>query len=178
MILSDSAILHEMKAGNIVIEDFEEYSLNACSYDVRICDRIKYTKRYSIDIKQETEWIEDNISDSGYLLSTGAIYNSMIIGNIGLKGNIAAKLLGKSSLGRLGLDITVGDVGHIESDFFGSLVIELACKQPTIIYPNIKIGQLVFFRVEGEIERYYSKVKGSKYMNQQGIQTSKYNLNF
>lgn len=178
MILSDTAIISEREKGNIIIEDWDLERLNACSYDVRICDKIKYPKRYTIDLRADNEFIEDDISESGYLLSTGAIYNSCLIGKIGVKGNICAKVVGKSSLGRLGLDVTVGDVGHIEPDFEGSLVIELACKQPTIIYPNINIAQIIFFRIEGEIERYYSKVKGSKYMNQTGVQTSKYNLNF
>jgi len=178
MPLSDKQIIKEIELGNIIIEDWDLSRLNACSYDVRIGDKIKFPKKYTLDLKADNEWVENDIPESGYLLSTQAIYNSCLIGKIGVKGNICAKLMGKSSLGRLGLDVTVGDVGHAEPNFEGSLVIELACKQPTIIYPNIKIGQILFYYVDGEIERYYSKVKASKYMNQEGIQTSKYHLNF
>jgi dCTP deaminase len=178
MPLSDKQIILEREKGNIIIEDWDLERLNACSYDVRISDKIKFTKLYAIDVKNKIEWVENNIEEGGYLLSTQAIYNSCIIGNFGVKGNICAKVMGKSSLGRLGLDVTVGDVGHCEPDFEGSLVIELGCKQPTIIYPNMKIAQVLFYYIDGEIERYYSKVKNSKYMNQTGIQTSLNHLNF
>jgi len=178
MPLSDLKIIEEREKGNIIIDDWDLSRLNACSYDVRISDTIKLTKQYVIDIKKDIEWIEKPIPENGFLLAPGYIYNSCIIGNFGVKGNICAKVMGKSSLGRLGIDVTVGDVGHCEPNFEGSLVIELACQQPTYIYPNIKIAQILFYYIYGEIERYYSKVKGSKYMNQIGIQTSKYHENF
>lgn len=178
MPLSDLKIIEEKEKGNIIIEDWDINRLNSCSYDVRIYDIIKSPKNYVLDTRSDNEWVEYPIEEKGFVIEPGTIYNSCIIGKFGVNGNICAKVMGKSSLGRLGLDVTVGDVGHCESDFVGSLVIELAAKQPTIIYPNMKIAQVLFYYIDGEIERYYSKVKGSKYMNQAGVQTSLNHLNF
>jgi dCTP deaminase len=96
---------------------------------------------------------------------------------IGVKDNIRAKVEGKSSLGRLGLFVHV-TAGFIDTGFEGSLVLELVATKPIRIYPNMKICQIEFARVEGEIMEDYSQKSGSKYMNQTGVQESLMHKNF
>ena len=59
-------------------------------------------------------------------------------------------LEGKSSTGRLGIDIHAtagkGDVG-----FCGNWTLEISVKQPVRIYKGMPIGQLIYFPVDGEI---------------------------
>ncbi|MFN9113234.1 MAG: dCTP deaminase, partial [Bacteroidota bacterium] len=88
---------------------------------------------------------------------------------IGCKGNIRAKVEGKSSLGRLGLFVHV-TAGFIDPGFEGSLVLELVATQPVRIYPNMKICQVEFAYVQGEIAETYDMKAGSKYHGQTGVQ--------
>jgi deoxycytidine triphosphate deaminase len=97
---------------------------------------------------------------------------------IGCKENICCQVQAKSSLGRLGLDIVIGPAGFVDTGFEGSLVLELRATRPIIVYPNMKICQVKFERVEGDILESYDKKSGSKYMNQIGVQESLMNLNF
>ena len=96
---------------------------------------------------------------------------------IGCKNNICAQVQAKSSLGRLGLDIVIGPAGFIDTGFEGSLVLELRATRPILVYPNMKICQVKFERVEGEILESYDQKSGSKYHGQNGVQESKYYLN-
>ena len=91
--------------------------------------------------------------------------------------NPVAKVEGKSSLGRLGLFIHV-TAGFIDTGFEGSLVLELVATRQIRLYPNMKICQIEFARVEGEILETYDKKTGSKYHGQTGVQESKYHENF
>ena len=72
---------------------------------------------------------------------------------------------GKSSTGRLGIDIHAtagkGDVG-----FCGNCTLEISCKQPVRVYAGMPIGQLIYFPVDGEIEVKYNQKKNAKYSGQ------------
>ena len=71
-------------------------------------------------------------------------------------------LEGKSSVGRLGIDIHAtagkGDVG-----FCNTWTLEISCTQPVRVYPGMPIGQLIYFQVEGDIEHYYNHKANAKY---------------
>jgi dCTP deaminase len=71
-------------------------------------------------------------------------------------------LEGKSSVGRLGIDIHAtagkGDVG-----FCNTWTLEISVSQPVRVYAGMPIGQLIFFVVEGEIQNYYNKKSNAKY---------------
>jgi dCTP deaminase len=85
--------------------------------------------------------------------------------------------MGKSSMGRLGLFVHV-TAGFVDTGFQGSLVLEMVATIPIKIYPNQKICQIEFVRVEGEFLETYDQKEGSKYMNQTGAQESKMHKNF
>lgn len=76
-------------------------------------------------------------------------------------------LEGKSSIGRLGIDIHAtagkGDVG-----FCNAWTLEISCVLPVIVYAGMPIGQLIYFAVDGAIENYYHSKKNAKY-NQRSI---------
>jgi dCTP deaminase len=73
-------------------------------------------------------------------------------------------LEGKSSTGRLGIDIHAtagkGDVG-----FSNTWTLEISCTQPVKIYQGMPIGQLIYFVVEGDIETTYETKNNAKYKN-------------
>jgi dCTP deaminase len=76
-------------------------------------------------------------------------------------------LEGKSSTGRLGIDIHAtagkGDVG-----FCNTWTLEISCAQPVRIYAGMPIGQLIYFVVEGDIETMYNTKQNAKY-NSRGV---------
>ena len=130
-----------------------------------------------LDPRKPNNTIEQIIPEEGYVLIPGEVYLYACNERIGVKNNIRAKVEGKSSLGRLGLFVHV-TAGFIDTGFEGSLVLELVATRPIRIYPNMKICQVEFARVEGEILETYDQKAGSKYHGQTGVQESKYHENF
>jgi dCTP deaminase len=87
-----------------------------------------------------------------------------------LPDDIAARLEGKSSLGRLGL-LTHSTAGFIDPGFSGHVTLELAnvANLPIKLWPGMKIGQLCFFRLSSAAEHPYGSSKyGSRYQGLRG----------
>lgn len=177
MILSDNIILGELREGNIIISPFTEAHLNPNSVDLTLAPAFKRYIPDVLDPRQPNPTEEFVIPEEGVVLQPGEVYLYACNERIGVKGNIRAKVEGKSSLGRLGLFVHV-TAGFIDSGFEGSLVLELVATRPIRVYPNMKICQIEFARVEGPIREFYNEKAGSKYMNQTGVQESKYHENF
>jgi dCTP deaminase len=136
-----------------------------------------YTYLQPLDPKKPNSVLDFTIPEHGYVLQPGRVYLYACNERIGVKNDIRAVVMGKSSLGRLGLFIHV-TAGFIDTGFEGSLVLELVATQPVVVYPNMKICQIEFTRVEGEIGEDYSQKSGSKYHGQTGVQESKYHENY
>lgn len=137
-----------------------------------------YRYEKPLDPKEKQDVEERVIPEKGFVLVPNEVYLYACNERIGCKENICCQVQAKSSLGRLGLDIVIGPAGFVDTGFVGSLVLELRATRPIIVYPNMKICQVKFERVEGEILESYDKKSGSKYMNQTGVQESLMNLNF
>lgn len=208
MPLADSVILEEINKGGIIIEPFKKELLNPASLDIRLGDTLKVyvteTKiinsdedlphwasygnvyrssegdilKLPLDPRKENKTVEIKMDERGHVLYPGEIYLYCALEKIGSKTNIGIDTKAKSSLGRLGLDIVIGPAGWIDPGFEGSLVLELRATRPIIVYPGMKIAQLVFHRLEGQVVEMYDKKEGSKYMNQEGVQASLYHKNF
>lgn len=177
MILSDTHILENLKTGSIVIDPFNVENLNPCSVDLTIAPDYKVYADDILDAKKHNRAYELKMEGHGVLLEPGRVYLYRCNERIGCKGNIRAKVEGKSSLGRLGLFVHV-TAGFIDPGFEGSLVLELVATQPVRIYPNMKICQVEFAYVQGEIAETYDMKAGSKYQGQSGVQESLYHKNF
>jgi len=177
MILSDLTILQELKKGNIIISPFDPKYLNPNSVDLTIAPQFKRYVPDVLDPRKPNETEDFVIPEEGYVLQPGEVYLYACNERIGVKDNIRAKVEGKSSLGRLGLFVHV-TAGFIDTGFEGSLVLELVATRPIRIYPNMKICQVEFARVEGIILETYDRKSGSKYHGQTGVQESKYHENF
>jgi dCTP deaminase len=87
-----------------------------------------------------------------------------------------ARLEGKSSLGRLGLLIH-STAGYVDPGWDGYLTLELSnvANLPITIYPEMKIGQISFFRLTTAADTPYgSSEAGSKYQGQRGPTPSRF----
>ena len=97
-----------------------------------------------------------------------------------LPDDIAGRLEGKSSLGRLGL-LTHSTAGWIDPGFSGHVTLELSnvATLPIKLWPGMKIGQLCLFKTSSPSEHPYgSAIYGSRYQDQRGPTPSRSFKNF
>ena len=161
MILSDKKILKSIKAGEIVVKPFRRKCLGTNSYDVHLGRYLAVYKDRVLDAKKHNQIEEVIIPKSGFVLEPGTPYLG-VTEEYTETHNSVPFLEGKSSVGRLGIDIHAtagkGDVG-----FCNHWTLEISCVQPVRVYAGMPIGQLIYFSVEGDIENYYNKKVNAKY---------------
>ena len=161
MILSDKEILKGIENKEIVIQPFDINCLGTNSYDVHLSKHLATYKDRVLDAKKHNEIEGFEIPEEGFVLQTGMLYLG-VTEEYTETHNSVPFLEGKSSVGRLGIDIHAtagkGDVG-----FCNTWTLEISCTHPVRVYPGMPIGQLIYFMVEGEIENYYNKKKNAKY---------------
>ena len=164
MILSDKRILEEIAAGTIKIEPFDRQSLGSNSYDVRLGKFLATYKDDILDAKKHNEIIHFEIPEEGFILLPGVLYLGVTQEYTETHTHIPF-LEGKSSTGRLGIDIHAtagkGDVG-----FCGNWTLEISCKLKVKVYAGMPIGQLIYFPVDGEVDVKYNAKKDAKYSGQ------------
>ncbi len=163
MILTDKSILAEMNAGNIVIEPFQAKCLGTNSYDVHLSKHLAIYTDKVLDAKKHNAIQHIEIPEEGFVLQPGTLYLGSTLEYTETHAHVPF-LEGKSSIGRLGIDIHAtagkGDVG-----FCNHWTLEISCMLPVRVYANMPVGQLIYFLVEGEIENFYNKKASAKYIN-------------
>lgn len=161
MILTDKKILDSIAAGEIVIEPFDPACLGTNSYDVHLGKTLAVYRDAVLDAKKHNQIDFIEIPEEGFVLQPGMLYLG-VTEEYTETHNSVPFLEGKSSIGRLGIDIHAtagkGDVG-----FSNTWTLEISCVQPVRVYAGMPIGQLIYFRVDGEIENYYNRKKNAKY---------------
>ncbi|MEO1517979.1 MAG: dCTP deaminase [Bacteroidota bacterium] len=161
MILSDKKILEAIDKGEIVIEPFDADCLGTNSYDVHLGRHLAIYKEKELDARKHNEIVEIIIPSEGYVLQPGTLYLGVTQEYTETHQTVPF-LEGKSSIGRLGIDIHAtagkGDVG-----FCNTWTLEISCVQPVRIYAGMPIGQLIYFKVDGDIENYYHSKSNAKY---------------
>ncbi len=161
MILTDKKIIEFIDSGDIMIEPFRKECLGTNSYDVHLGKYLAVYKDRIIDAKKHNKIEEIVIPDEGYVLQPGTLYLGVTEEYTETKKHVPF-LEGKSSIGRLGIDIHAtagkGDVG-----FCNTWTLEISCVQPVRVYAGMPIGQLIYFSVDGDIENMYNKKKNAKY---------------
>ncbi|MEM5832104.1 MAG: dCTP deaminase [Candidatus Aenigmatarchaeota archaeon] len=201
MLLSDKKIKEYVKEGKIMITPFEESQLGPSSYDLRLGFKFRVFRNIGdayIDPKSfndeliSKEESEDSIiyhykyTDLFQLKSENSVFVihpyefvlASIYEYIKLSDNIAAQIQGRSSFARLGLIIHTS-AGWIDPGYSGYLTLEMfnVNKKPIVLRPLMKISQISFFEVNS-VEVPYYKRKTSKYMNEEGAESSKISKDF
>ncbi|MDH6138057.1 MULTISPECIES: dCTP deaminase [Kitasatospora] len=186
MLLSDKDIRAEIDRGRVVIDPFDPAMVQPSSIDVRLDRffRVFENHRYPhIDPSQEqpdlTRLVEPD-GDEAFILHPGEFVLASTYEVITLPDDVASRLEGKSSLGRLGL-LTHSTAGFIDPGFSGHVTLELSnvATLPIKLYPGMKIGQLCLFRLSSPSEHPYGSERyGSRYQGQRGPTPSRSYLNF
>lgn len=161
MILSDKEILSEMRKGSIVIRPFNRRFLGSNSYDVHLGEWLAMYDEEILDCREHNGIHHFRIPSEGLILVPSKLYLGVTKEYTETHRHVPF-LEGKSSIGRLGIDIHAtagkGDVG-----FCNTWTLEISVRQPVRIYAGMPIGQLIYFVVSGEVEIPYSRKKGAKY---------------
>ncbi len=186
MLLSDRDILAEIDAERIGLDPFDPAMIQPSSIDVRldkffrVFDNHKYPHiDPAADQSDLTREIEVE-GDDAFILHPGEFVLGSTYELVSLPDDIAARLEGKSSLGRLGL-MTHSTAGFIDPGFSGHVTLELAnvATLPIKLYPGMKIGQVCYFRLTSPADNPYGSAKyGSRYQGQRGPTASRSHANF
>ena len=164
MILSDKRILEEIEKGSIRLAPFDRECLGSNSYDVHLGKWLGTYRDRQLDARRHNHIDLFEIPEEGYVLEPHVFYLGVTLEYTETHQHVPF-LEGKSSTGRLGIDIHAtagkGDVG-----FCGHWTLEISVKQPVKVYKGMPIGQLIYFPVEGEIEVKYNEKKNAKYSGQ------------
>jgi dCTP deaminase len=176
VLLSDRDIRAELDARRVVLDPFDESMIQPSSVDMRLDKyfRVFENHRYPhIDPAEDqsdlTRAVEPN-EDEPFILHPGEFVLGSTYEVITLPDDVAARVEGKSSLGRLGL-LTHATAGFIDPGFSGHVTLELSnmATLPIKLWPGMKIGQLCFFRLTSPAENPYGSEKyGSRYQGQRG----------
>ena len=186
MLLSDRDIKAEIAAGRVSVDPYDAAMIQPSSIDVRLDRwfRVFENHKYPhIDPSTEqpdlTRLLEPE-GDEPFVLHPGEFVLGSTYEVVTLPDDVAGRLEGKSSLGRLGL-LTHSTAGFIDPGFSGHVTLELSnvATLPIMLFPGMKIGQLCLFRLSSPAENPYgSAVYGSRYQGQRGPTPSRSFANF
>jgi dCTP deaminase len=186
VLLSDGDLRKEIESGRLVLDPWDPAMLQPSSIDVRLDRffRVFQNSRYThIDPAEQQDELTTSVEkhdDEGFVLHPGEFVLGSTFETVGLPDDLAGRLEGKSSLGRLGL-LTHSTAGFIDPGFGGHITLELSnvANLPIILWPGMKIGQLCLFRLSNPAERPYgSEGVGSRYQGQRGPTPSRAYRNF
>ena len=186
MLLSDRDLKAALASGRLGLAPYDEAMVQPSSVDVRLDRyfRVFANHRYThIDpaVPQDdlTELVEPD-GEEPFILHPGEFVLGSTLEVISLGDDLAARLEGKSSLGRLGL-LTHSTAGFIDPGFSGHVTLELSnvANLPIKLYPGMKIGQICVLPLSSPSEHPYgSSVYGSRYQDQRGPTPSRSHLRF
>jgi dCTP deaminase len=186
VILSDRSIREELAAGRIEIEPLGDGAIQPSSIDLRVDHFFRVFRNDTtpfIDPKEPQEDLTELVEipdGKAFILHPNQFVLGSTYERVRLPDDLASRLDGKSSLGRLGLLIH-STAGWADPGFDGHLTLEFSnvANLPIAIYPRMKIGQISFIRMSTPADRPYGSAESrSKYQGQRGPTPSRYYLNF
>ena len=186
VLLSDTDIRAELEAGRIQLDPLTESMIQPSSVDVRLermfrlFDNHKYGHIDPSTAQPDLTRLVEVDPEEPFVLHPGEFVLGATYESVTLPADIAARLEGKSSLGRVGL-LTHSTAGFIDPGFQGQVTLELSnmASLPIKLWPGSKIGQLCFFQLSSPAQHGYgSAAHQSRYQGQRGPTASRGYENF
>lgn len=186
MLLSDRDIRRGIDSGRIVLDPLDLSLVQPASIDVRLdklfrlFDNHRYPMIDPASEQPELTRLVEAEAGQPFVLHPGEFVLGATYEQVQLASDVAARLEGKSSLGRLGL-LTHSTAGFIDPGFCGHVTLELSntATMPILLYPGMRIGQLCFFDLSSPAEHPYGAAQaGSHYQGQRGPTPSRSHLRF
>ncbi|NNG35702.1 dCTP deaminase [Nakamurella aerolata] len=186
MLLSDRDLRASIDAGRLALDPYDPSLIQPSSIDVRLdrwfraFNNAKYTHIDPATQQDDLTTLVETPGDEPFVLHPNEFVLGSTFEAVTLPDDLAGRLEGKSSLGRLGL-LTHSTAGFIDPGFSGHITLELSnvANLPITLWPGMKIGQLCLFTLSSPAEHPYgSPVYGSRYQDQRGPTPSRSFLNF
>lgn len=174
-LLSDRDILRAIAVGQITVEPFDRALLQPASLDVRLSHYFRlFAKDWTPSLSHVDPKVEEPTvlveapAGEPFVLGPGQFALGATEERLSLDDSLAARLEGKSSLGRLGL-LTHATAGFIDPGFSGQVTLELhnLLPRPLALWPGMRIGQLCFLDLSSRAAVPYGAA-GNHYQGQHG----------
>ena len=186
MLLNDKSIQEAVEAQKIVIDPWDPGMLQLASVDLRLGSKLRVfrsSKLPYMDVMRDspdlTEPVEiDEVNP--FFLHPNEFALGVILERICLPRDIAGRLDGKSSLGRLGL-LVHSTAGWVDPAWRGHLTLELSNVSglPITLYSGMKVSQISFLQLTAPARHVYgSKELDTKYQDQAEPAPSQYYRNY
>lgn len=174
MILSDRDILRRIKKGDLKIKPFDKKALQPSTIDFQLDSKICVFDNWQtafIDLakKQDVSRVIDIGKKGSFIIHPGEFILGSTVEKVTLPTDLAAKVEGRSSLGRVGLVIHA-TAGYVDPGFSGHLTLEISniSRLPIKLYAGMRIGQMSFIMMSSPVLKPYgSPSLGSKYQGQE-----------
>lgn len=159
MILTGEEIVRAHRDGDIIIEPFTPDQVNPNSYNFRLGPTLRVYEGPILESRSPNATTEIEIGPEGYVLEPGRLYLAHTIERLG--GDVyAPTFAARSSVARLGIFInlsaSLGDIG-----FCGQWTLQLYAAHPVRVYPEMPIGQMMWWKRQGDVELYTGKYQGA-----------------
>jgi dCTP deaminase len=185
MLLSDQDIRSYALNGTLGISPFDPEMVQPSSIDVRLDSSflVMFTDTYRfIDpaAAQPDLMTKVEVTDEPFILHPGEFALASTYEKITMPDDLAGRLEGKSSLGRLGLAVHA-TAGFIDPGFSGHVTLELSnlAPLPIKLWPGMKIGQLCLMLMSSPAKYPYGHPRnGSRYQGQRGPTASRSSTGF
>jgi dCTP deaminase len=186
VLLSDRDLIAEIETGRLGLEPYDASLIQPSSIDVRldrwfrVFNNTKYTHIDPAIQQDDLTTLVEAPEGEPFVLHPGEFVLGSTLETVTLADNLAARLEGKSSLGRLGL-VTHSTAGFIDPGFSGHVTLELSnlANLPITLWPGMKIGQICVFQLSSKADHPYGSDKyGSRYQGQRGPTPSRSFLNW
>ena len=186
VLLSDRDIRAQIESKRVGVEPFADSMIQPSSVDVRLDKFFRVFENHKYEVidpsLEQPELTREIIAEDGeaFILHPGEFVLASTYEVITLPDDIAGRLEGKSSLGRLGL-LTHSTAGFIDPGFSGHITLELSnvANLPVKLYPGMKIGQLCLIKLSSPAEHPYGSAQYlNRYQGQRGPTTSRSFMNF
>lgn len=190
-LMKDGTVLDSLP--RILIEPFDEKFAGPNSYDVHLAPELRvyaiqsvatihpelfanlrprqiYKLPVGVDAHTDTPTVPVIIPEEGLWLHPGVLYLGATVERTLCEG-LVPWLDGRSSVGRLGLSVHV-TAGRGDDGWPGRWTMEMQAEtHPVKVYPNMRVGQVTYFTLEGERKPYEGR-----YRDQDGATASRLHL--
>lgn len=169
MILSDKLIKEEIVNHRIKIAGVNDLYIGPSSLDLHLDNKAMILKHSNQAIRTDEDCSErfEEYSDWDEItIYPGEFYILHTKEFMSFPRDVAGFIQGRSSIARLGINVHAA--GFFDPGFAGTATLEVTnfTNVPITIPKDTRICQMVFLRVDGEVDVDYSQKKDSKYMGQ------------
>lgn len=177
MVLSDTYIREKIANGDLSIEPYNPSNVEPASVDLRLGNEFTFVSQSYHDAQvnlssKSTDSLSYHTTLGTCTIRPGEFVLATTKERVELPDDIVANVLGRSSLGRLGVSVHQ-TAGYIDPGFEGQITLELSNHGPAPVEleEGLRICQIVFNHVSGPVDEPYGH-EDSQYQDQSGATPS------